>query len=64
MKSRHEILDEIMFYILERFQCEKEREKHLEHFIEYCKKGYQQAYKKQKGIELTLVRLNKDMRIS
>ena len=46
MKCRPEILDEIMFYILERAQCEEDTEKYLEHVIDYCKKDYQQAYKK------------------
>ena len=54
MKSRPEILDEIMFYILERAKCEVDTDKYLEHVIDYCKKEYQQAYKKQKGIELTM----------
>ena len=54
MKCRPEILDEIMFYILERARCEEDPDKYLEHVIDYCKKEYQQAYKKQKGIELTI----------
>ena len=54
MKSRPEILDEIMFYILERANCEEDTEKYLEHVIEYCKKDYQLAYKKQHGLELTM----------
>ena len=54
MKSRSEILDEIMFYILERAKCEEYTDKYLEHVLDYCKKDYQQAYKKQKGIELTI----------
>ena len=54
MKSRPEILDEIMFYILERAKCEVDTDKYLEHVVDYCKKDYQQAYKKQKGIELTI----------
>ena len=53
MTSRPEILDEIMFYILERAKCEEETDKYLEHVLDYCKKDYQQAYKKQTGIELT-----------
>ena len=45
MKSRPEILDEIMFYIHERAQCEEEIDNYLEHVLDYCKKDYQQAYK-------------------
>ena len=54
MTSRPEILDEIMFYILERAKCEENTDKYLEHVLDYCKKDYQQAYKKQTGIELTM----------
>ena len=54
MKSRTEILNEIMFYILERAKCEKDAEKYLEHVIDYCKKDYQNAYKKQNGVEPTM----------
>jgi len=54
MKSRPEILDEIMFYILERARCEEDTDKYLEHVIDYCKKDYQQAYKKLNGLELTM----------
>ena len=50
MKSRHEILDEIMFYILERAKCEEDTNKYLEHVLDYCKKDY----KKQNGLELTM----------
>jgi len=46
MKSRPEILDEIMFYILERAKSEEDTDKYLEHVLDYCKKDYQQAYKK------------------
>ena len=54
MRSRPEILDEIMFYILERAKCEENTDKYLEQVIDYCKKDYQQAYKKQNGLELTI----------
>ena len=54
MKCRPEILDEIMFYILERARYEEDIDKHLEHVIDYCKKDYQQAYKKLNGLELTM----------
>lgn len=54
MKSRPEILDEIMFLILERAKCEKDTDNYLEHVLDYCKKEYQQAYKKQNGLELTM----------
>ena len=54
MKSRPEILDEIMFYILERAKCEEDTDKYLEHVLDYCKKDYQQVYKKQKVIEFTM----------
>ena len=46
MKSRPEILDEIIFYILERAKCEEDTDKYLEHVLDYCKKDYQQAFKK------------------
>ena len=54
MKCRPEILDEIMFYILERARCEEDTDKYLEHVIDYCKKDYQQAYQKQNEVELTI----------
>ena len=54
MKCRPEILDEIMFYILERARCEENTDKYLEHVIDYCKKDYQQTYKKLNGLELTM----------
>ena len=54
MKRRPEILDEIMFYILERGKCEEDTDKYLEHVLDYCKKDYQQAYKKRNGIDLTM----------
>ena len=54
MKSRPEILTEIMFYILERAKCEENTEKYLEHVLDYCKKDYQKAYKKHGGVELTM----------
>ena len=44
MVNRSEILDEIIFYILERAKCEKDTDKYLKHVPEYCKKDYQQAY--------------------
>ena len=47
MKSRPEILDEIISYILARAKCEKDTDKYLKHVLDYCKKDYQQAYKKQ-----------------
>ena len=46
MTSRPKILDEIMFYILERAKCEEDIEKYLEHVLDYCKKDYQQAFEK------------------
>ena len=54
MISTYEILDEIIFYILERAKCEEDTNKYLEHVLDYCKKDYQQAYKKQNGVELTI----------
>tara|TARA_B100000965_G_C19464210_1_gene701153 strand:+ start:342 stop:545 length:204 start_codon:yes stop_codon:yes gene_type:complete len=54
MTSRPEILDEIMFYILERAKCEENSTKHLEHVLDYCKKDFQQSYQKQTRIELTM----------
>ena len=49
--KRSEILDEIIFYILERAKCERDTNKYLEHVLDYCKKDYQKAYEKQKGVE-------------
>ena len=43
-----------MFYILERAKCEEDTETYLEHVLAYCKKDYQQAYKKQNKVELTI----------
>ena len=54
MKTRSEILDEIMFYILERAKCEENTEQYLEHVLDYCKKDYQKAYKKKNVLELTI----------
>ena len=54
MKSRPEILDEIMFYILERATCEEDTDEYLEHVIDYSKKDFQQVYKKLHGLELTM----------
>ena len=54
MTSRSKMLDEIMFYILERAKCEENTDKYLEHVLDYCKKDYQKAYKKQNGLELTM----------
>ena len=54
MKSRSEILDEIMFYILERAKCEEDTDKYLKHVLDYCKNDYLKAYKKQNGFELTI----------
>ena len=54
MKSRPKILDEILFFILERAKCEENTDKYLEHVLDYCKKDYKQAYKKQNGVDLTV----------
>ena len=54
MKTRSEILNEIMFYILERAKCEEDTDKYLEHVLDYCKKDYQQAYERKNGLELTM----------
>ena len=43
-----------MFYIVERAKCEEDTDNYLEHVLIYCKKDYQQAYKKQNGVELTM----------
>tara|TARA_Y100001968_G_scaffold28256_1_gene21914 strand:+ start:141 stop:323 length:183 start_codon:yes stop_codon:yes gene_type:complete len=43
-----------MFCILERTKCEENTDKYLEHVLDYYKKDYQQTYKKQKGVELTM----------
>ena len=53
MKSRPEILDDYVLHT-ERAKCEVDTDNYLEHVVDYCKKDYQQAYKKQKGIELTI----------
>tara|TARA_B100000214_G_scaffold150479_1_gene107626 strand:- start:41 stop:280 length:240 start_codon:yes stop_codon:yes gene_type:complete len=53
-ERRPEILEEIISYIFERAKCEEDTDKYLEHVLEYCKKDYQQAYKKQNGVELTI----------
>ena len=54
MTRRPAILDEIMFDILERAKSEEDADKYLEHVLDYCKKDYQQVYKKPKGIKLTM----------
>ena len=54
MKCRPEILDEIMFYILERASCEEDTDKYLENVIDYCKKDYQKANQKQNRLGLTM----------
>ena len=46
MTSQSKILDEIMFYILERAKCEENTDKYLEHVLDYCKKDYQKAAEK------------------
>ena len=51
MKSRPVILDEIIFYILERAKCEEETDKYLEHVLDYCKKDYHKAFKQKNGVE-------------
>ena len=51
MTSRPAILDEIMFYFLERAKCEEDTDKYLEHVLDYCKKDYQQVYKKKTSEE-------------
>ena len=50
MPSRPEILDEIMFYILERAKCEEDIDTYLEHVLDYCKKDYQKACEKKREI--------------
>jgi hypothetical protein len=52
--KKSELLDEIMFFILERAKCEENTNKHLKHVLDYCMKDYQKAYMKQNGIELTI----------
>ena len=54
MISRSKIFDENMFYILETVKREENTDKYLEHILDYCKKDYQQAYKKRTGIELSM----------
>ena len=46
MKSRPELLDEIMFYILERAKCEEDTDNYLVDVLDYCKTDYKKAYKK------------------
>tara|TARA_Y100001968_G_C19297962_1_gene687574 strand:- start:584 stop:787 length:204 start_codon:yes stop_codon:yes gene_type:complete len=57
MTNKSEILDQIIFYILKRAQCEEDTDKYLEYVLDYCKKDYKQAYEKQNGIELTMAEL-------
>ena len=45
-ESYPELLDDIIFYILERAKGEEDIDKYLEHVLDYCKKDCQQAYKK------------------
>ena len=54
MKSRPEILDEIIFFRFERAKCEEDTYKYLDQVLDYCKKDNQQDYKKQNGLELTM----------
>ena len=63
MTSKPKILDEIMFYILERANCEKEKDKYLQHVLNYCIKDYQQSYKKQNGSELTKNEIQQKLKI-
>ena len=46
MTSRPEILNEIIFYILERAKCEDDTDKYLKHVLNYCKNDYKEALKK------------------
>ena len=48
-----------MFNILVRAMCEEDTENYLDHILDYCKKDYQQAYKKQTGIKLTIKEIKK-----
>jgi len=59
MTRKPKILDKIIFFILERAKCEKDSNKYLDHVLDYCTKDYQQAYKKQTGIELTMNEIKK-----
>ena len=34
--------------------CEVDTDTYLEHVVDYCKKDYQQAYKNQNGVQLTM----------
>ena len=63
MESRPEILDEIMFYILERAKYKEDTDKYLEHVLDYYKKDYLQAYKKQNGVELTIEEVQRKLDI-
>ena len=40
MTSRPEILNEIMFYILEPAKCEEDIDKYFVHVLDYCKKDF------------------------
>ena len=53
MTSQSKILDEIMFYILERAKCEENTDKYLEHVLDYCKKDYQKASQKKQWVEMS-----------
>ena len=46
MTSRTEILNEIIFYILERAKCAEDTDKYLEHVLAYCQNDYKIALKK------------------
>jgi len=45
MTSRTEILNEIIFYILERAKCAEDTDKYLEHVLAYCQNDYKIALK-------------------
>ena len=62
MTSRPEILNEIMFYILEGAKCEENTDKYLDHVLDYCKKDYQKAYKKQNVLELAMDEIKQSMK--
>ena len=59
MKRGHEILVEIVFYILEKAKCEEDTYEYIEHVLDFCKKNYHEAYMKQNGIELTINKVHK-----
>ena len=58
--NRSELLAEILFYIHERAKCVDAVDRYLEHVLEYCKKDYIQAWKKQMGMSKSMDDVEKE----